>query len=155
LITLGTAYDKRVGNKIFVKDLEFIMMLNNKDTRPNVTYRVSVVACPATGSTDDYSELFVSGAFSGNFITNNAVLLYDQIFPTNQGSTMSTPTKERTHAHRFTISVNKPVVYNTIDGACQTRIIAFVNSYDAYGTLVTDNIASIAQGSHKVTYVDA
>ncbi len=153
----GNTYNTRVGARIFVKELEMNLVLNNKVDRPNVSYRVSVCAAPATTSTDSAAELFAFGGFTGLHIINNSELLSDTTFPQNQGSSMEnnvTPNKERSFTYRLKLPINKHVVYN-VDGKCATRLVAFITAYDAYATLQTDNIASIAQTSWRLVYTDA
>lgn len=155
-IAQGAQSYQRIGNRIFVKELEVFMVLNNKTDRPNVSYRFTVCAAPATANADTFGELFVGG-FSGLHVPTNSQLLYDAAFPLNQGSGMEnniTPNKERSFIHRAVVPINRPVVYNTNDQACTTRLIGFICAYDAYGTLVTDNIASVAQTSWRLVYTD-
>jgi hypothetical protein len=153
-ITTGTGFNNRIGTKIHVKTLDVLMVFNNKFDRTNVCYRVVLFAAPSTTSTDSASELIHGGQFSGLPVIQNAVLLHDAAFPLNQGSSQSAGVqKERSHSHRASIAINRAVVYNT-DGNCATRIIGFVCAYDAFGTLTTDNIASVAQTSWRVTYTD-
>jgi len=155
-IVNGTDYRARIGNRIHVKNIEILMVLNNKTDRPNVSYRFALCAAPTSTSTDTAGELFAFAGFTGLHIPTNSVLLHDQVFPQNQGSGMDnniTPNKERSFTHRVVVPINKPVVYNT-DQTCTTRLIGFVTAYDAYGTLTTDNIASIAQTSWRINFTD-
>jgi hypothetical protein len=155
-IVNGTNYHGRIGNRIHVKDVEILMVLNNKTDRPNVSYRFVLCAAPTAANTDAASELFAYGGFTGLHIPTNSVLLHDQVFPQNQGSGMDnniTPNKERSFTHRVVVPINKPIVYNT-DQSCTTRLIGWVTAYDAYGTLTTDNIASIAQTTWRVNFTD-
>lgn len=153
-IITGTSQSQRVGNRIFLKDATFSLTCNNKSDRPNVTYRFVVCAAPAAFNTDAFSELFAAGVFSSPHIPTNSMLLHDAIFPVNQGATMYTSTKERTSSHTVSLRINKPVVYNS-DGTATTRLVAFLVAYDSFGTLVTDNIASLATTSWILTYTDA
>jgi len=156
-IAVGNTVNTRVGNRVFVEELQIRMVPNNKTDRPNVNYRVSVCAAPASSNTDAYGELFYVGGITGTHMPGNSHLLYDATFPKNQGSGMDnnvTPNKERSFTHDLTIPIRKPVVYNTNDQACSTRLIAFITAYDAYGTLTTDNIA-VAQTTWRLLYTDA
>jgi len=152
----GTNYLGRIGNRIHVKNIEILMVLNNKTDRPNVSYRFVLCAAPSSASTDAAGDLFAFGGYTGLHLPTNSALLCDQVFPQNQGSSMEnsmTPNKERSFTHRVVVPINKPVVYNT-DELCSTRLIGWVTAYDAYGTLTTDNIASIAQTSWRINYTD-
>jgi len=156
-ITLGTSNADRIGNRIFVKQLDIIMVLNNKTDRPNVSYRVAVCAAPASANTDSWGEHFGLNGFTGIHAPSNSQLLYDQTFPLNQGSGMEnnvTPNKERSFNHRLSIPLNHAVNYNINDSTASTRLIAFVAAYDSYGTLTTDNIASIAQTTYRILFTD-
>jgi len=156
-IALGTQPYQRVGARIFLRNLECILVLNNKTDRPNVSYRFVVVAAPTNTNTDTFAELFTGNGFTSIHVPNNSLLLHDSIFPINQGSGMDnnvTPNKERSFTHRVSISINKPVTVNTNDGAFSTRLVGFVIAYDAFGTLITDNIASVAQTSYRIMFTD-
>jgi hypothetical protein len=156
-IVTGATYNTRVGSKVHLRELEMNLVLNNKTDRLNVSYRVSVCAAPTTTSTDTALELFAFAGFTGLHIITNSELLLDTTFPHNQGSGMDnnvTPNKERSFTYRVKVPINRTVVFNT-DGTCATRLIAFVTAYDAYATLQTDNIASVAQTSWRLVYTDA
>jgi hypothetical protein len=156
LIVPGPAYYERIGQKIHVKSFVANLVLNNKTDRPNVSYRIMFFAAPATVSTDTAAELLSGGGFTGIPHYQNAECLYDTCFPMNQGSSMEnnmTPNKERSFNHRVSFPLNHSVVYNT-DGNCSTRLVGFVTSYDAFGTLTTDNIASVAQLSWRIAFTD-
>ncbi len=154
-IPQGTAGYQRLGNKIFIKDLEMILVLNNKADRPNVVYRVMVVAAPATASADTFTELFYGGNFSGCLYRPNSICLHDALIASNQGSLMTAPTKERAYTHRAMIPINKMVNYDPLSGKCATTLNIYIAPYDAYATLTTDNIASVAQASMRIGFVDA
>lgn len=156
LITTGAARNNRIGLSIMVKRLVANLVFNNKTDRPNVSYRVACIAAPSTTSADTFSELFAYGYFTGVHLPANSVLLHDSTFPANQGSSMEnsmTPNKERSFTHHLDIPIDKAVQYNT-DGLCQTRIIVWLICYDAHGTLTSDNIASLAQATWRLDYVD-
>jgi hypothetical protein len=156
LITTGTSFAQKIGLSIKVKRLVAHLVFNNKVDRPNVSYRVICVAAPSTTSVDTFAELFSGGNFAGVHLPTNSVLLHDQTFPFNQGSGMDnnvTPNKERSFNHYMDVPINHTVIYNT-DGLCQTRLTVWCICYDAHGTLTTDNIASLAQGSFRIDFVD-
>jgi hypothetical protein len=156
LISNGNTVFTRIGASIFVKGLDFRLVLNNKTDRPNVSYRVVVVATPATSSADSFDEIVGGGAFTGTHVPIQSVILHDATFPNNQGSGMEnnvTPNKERSFNHSAYIPINRAVTYGT-DNGCQTRIVGYIIPYDSYGTLTTDNIASLAQASWRIDFVD-
>ncbi len=150
----GTDYWNRVGYKIFVKNLEIKMLMNNKDTRPNVTYRILVIASQNSTQADTFTELTTPTGFLAQHLPFTSQCLHDQMLPLNQGATMTTPTKERSFAFQLNIPINKAVVYNK-DDTCATRIAIYCLAYDAHATLTTDNIASIPRATVGVEFTDA
>jgi hypothetical protein len=157
-IPLGAPLNTRTGNQLHVVSFEGMMVLNRKVDRPNVTYRVSVVASRPTVEVDAYSELFFGGNFTSMHIKQSSNLLLDKHFPLDQGSTMTqnvTPDKERSDLFKWHIPINRDVTYGAVDNnSCQTLLRAYITAYDAFGTLITDNIASIAQASWAINYQD-
>jgi len=156
-IALGTQSYQRVGARIYLRHFDCVLVLNNKTDRPNVSYRFVVVAAPTNANTDTFTELFSGAGFSSIHAPTNSLLLHDSIFPINQGSSMEnnmTPNKERSFTHRVSFPINKPITTNTNDGLFSTRLVAFVLAYDAFGTLTTDNIASVAQTSYRIMFTD-
>jgi hypothetical protein len=156
-ITQGVGLGQRVGSRIFAKRLRARFVFNNKTDRPNCSYRVAVTAAPASTNTDAFSELFSQGGFTGVHAITNSLLLYDTVFPLNQGSGMEnnmTPNKERSFNHTLDIPLNHAVVYSTADSKATTALTVWLVAYDAYGTLTTDNIASVAQVTFSIDYTD-
>jgi len=157
-ITQGAGFGQRIGSRIFAKRLRVRVVFNNKVDRPNCSYRVAVTAAPTNSNTDAFNELFSGGGFTGIHAITNSQLLYDTVFPLNQGSGMEnnvTPNKERSFNHTLEIPLNHPVVYNTADNKATTTLTVWFVSYDAYGTLITDNISSVAQVTWSIDYTDA
>jgi hypothetical protein len=141
-IIQGVNQASRIGNRITLRRLRVRIVFNNKIDRPNVSYRVAVTAAPVSTNADTFGELFNGGGITGTHVRPNSQLLYDTVFPLNQGSGMVTPNKERSFNHAFEIPFNHPVVYSTADGKATTNLTVWFVAFDAYGTLITDNIAS-------------
>lgn len=156
-IVQGTNIAQRIGNRVFIKRLRAHFVFNNKADRPNVSYRVVVTAAPSGANTDAFSELFAFGVFTSPHAPTNSILLYDSVFPLNQGSGMEVnvnSSKERSFNHTLDVPINKPVVYNSADGKASTSIAVWIIAYDAYGTLTTDNIASVASCAWALDFTD-
>jgi len=156
-ISPGTDVFNRLGNKIFLKDVKLRMILNNKSDRPNVSYRVVLVAVPTSADSDSFVEIFRGGNFCAPFQPSTGLLLHDSIFPKNQGSTMvdASLDRERSHLHEINVSVNQAITWHPTSGAPLTSLFCFIVPYDAYATLQTDNIASIPQASVFLSFTDA
>ncbi len=154
-INQGAGGNQRIGSEIFLREFQCNLLVNNKDTRCNVTYRVVLVASANNNVSETYDECFKGQVFTGVHHPNTSVLLYDAFFPNNQGTTMTVPTKERSSMHVFRVPINKSVVYDTVvPGTCLTRLALYVVAYDAHATLTTDNIASVAQVSYRMIYTE-
>jgi len=157
-IVQGTGVNQRIGNRIHVKSLRVRLVFNNKVDRPNVSYRIACTAAPTATNADSFSELFSgSGPFTGLHVPTNSNLLYDTVFPLNQGSGMEivASSKERSFNHTFEIPINHPVVYNTADGKCTTALVVWFVPFDAWATVITDNIASVPQVTWAIDYLDS
>jgi len=155
-ITQGAGVTQRIGNRIFLRGLRVRMVLNNKTDRPNVSYRVACTAAPVSPNADAFAELFAGGGLTGLHYRPNSLLLYDTVFPLNQGSGMENAAlnKERSFNHTFEIPVNHSVVYNAGDNVATTALVVWILAYDAFGTLITDNIASVAQVTFALDFTD-
>jgi hypothetical protein len=156
-LSLGTGVSNRIGNSIFVRGMSIRMVLNRKTDRPNVSYRVVVVATTPGAGVDNYVELFAGNSFCAPVYPAAAVVLHDSSFPKDQGTVMTqqaTPDKERSNLFDTFLDIRKTVPYST-DGTALTVLRCYVVAYDAFGTLTSDNIASVAQGVVGVYFEDA
>jgi len=159
-IVVGSTIYQRVGNRVTLKRIDVRMILNNKTNFPNVTYRVIAAIMPATVANDTWSELVATpgGAsiLSGVTIPGVARVLCDRIVGGGDSSVTgvtATP-KERSFNFRFATDVTGDVQYSATGNAL-TRLVVMVAAYDSYGTLVTDNIGSIASGVVGIYYTDS
>jgi hypothetical protein len=156
-LSLGTGVNNRIGNSIHLRAISLRMVLNRKTDRPNVSYRVIVLATAPGSGVDTYGELFPGNAFTASVYPAAGVVLHDTSFPKDQGTVMTqqmTPDKERSNLFETFLDINKTIPYST-DGTALTVIRCYVAAYDAFGTLTTDNIASVAQGVMAFYFEDA
>jgi hypothetical protein len=154
-IGYGTTATQRIGSRISIKSLRVRLILNNKADRPNVSYRVACTASPASTNTDAFSELFPGSGITGIHSKPNSQLYHDTVFPLNQGSLMEgASNRERSFNHTFEIPVNHAAVYSTADNVCTTRLTVWICAYDSFGSLATDNIASVAQLTYAIDFTD-
>jgi len=157
----GTSVNTRIGDRVFVKQIDVKLWLSNKSDRPNVMYRVLCAILPGVTGT---SSLSVASILAGP----NTVLSYPQcdkvsiIYDTIVNPDMFTNTiipssatgKERSYYHKFTLPINEAMSINS-NNVCDTSNIAvYVITYDAYGTLTSDNIASCSYNT-RLWFTDA
>lgn len=152
--TQGNTQITRVGDEVYPVGLSMRLWLSNKSDRPNVSYRVYIVAVPPDQTSTSPTGFFkgVSGNKMVDYIdTDRYNVLYHKILGPLSGdySLESAATnKEHSRLLKIWLPIKGKVVYN-IDGGnlpkYQKHILSFgVIAYDAFGSIVTDNIASYA-----------
>jgi hypothetical protein len=161
-ISVGTLPYQRLGAQITLRRVTLRALFNSKDVRPNVTYRVVLVAAPTNSSTDTFAEWFATNSV----ITPLCAPVYpgickvycDKVIAPSQFSvtplTSGGTPKERTVLFSHSISMHESVRYSS-DSLATTRLVGIVIAYDAYGTLTIDNIASIANAAVGMYFTDA
>lgn len=140
----GDNEDQRNGDTIIARGWRMRMTLANKGDRPNVTYRIVVVARNAD-VTPGYGDVFKNT--SGNCLLDMVdddqnTKLYDKTYKPNRGMVGTTETGLREFVIPFKFWIPRKMTYKfTTNTVTNDRSIwMFVMAYDAYGTLVTDNI---------------
>lgn len=164
---VGDAYNQRDGDKIFLKGIGLRFLLGQKADRPNVTFRITVVGYNTVqGNPNTYAELYDN-------VTGNGLLdtvRYDKFskiyvdkkirisYANNVTGSVAgeTNTGELTKPMKIYIPFNKFLTFS--NGSLSSKdlpeiIRVFCLPYDAYGTLLTDNIGYI-QLWQRVYYKD-
>lgn len=168
---VGTGQFQRVGDSIQAQKLDFKFWLSNKGDRPNVMYRILVVK-GEEGDMASGTNLGMAGASANTMLTfintDKYTVLYDRVinsaagFKANQTEILGVKQpgeldrREQALYHSFTVPINKKITYKTDAGAVPTGnnyLNCYVIPYDAYGTSLTDNIASMAFNV-KFTFTD-
>lgn len=151
-----SAFNNRLGDTVIGRGVSIKLWLANKKDRPNVMYRI-VVFRFTSGDTVTANDIFYSGV--ANFMlkdynTEKVKILYSKVVNLQVGASQ-TPTDGQNinygkEAHKL-IKIwiplkNKKVVYESDNsGTPKWSDIGFcVVPYDSYGTLTTDNIASMS-----------
>jgi hypothetical protein len=136
----------RIGDELYLQSLRLKMWFSNKNDRPNVIYRVLLYWYDVQVPPSTVSEIFNS---SGNLLLQtpnreNITVVADKYIRNVRDSDGTT----KEHSTLKFINKNwkgRKIVYNDTFGSTvpKDRSLAFaVMCYDAYGTLITDNIAS-------------
>lgn len=154
----GASDNQRIGDTIRAKSLNIKMQLFNKQDRPNVTYRILILAPLTTGVTPAPS---IWKGESGNKMLDNIdtgsykIIYQKYVKWSGQTTTFSGPTTlpnySRETSKILSINIplkNKKLQYSTNSGlvpkSSKMNWTLYVTPYDAFGTLITDNIASYA-----------
>lgn len=154
---VGSTQNQRTGDSVFASYVKLRLWLSNKTDRPNVNYRVMVVTTPPDQANTANPTNFWKG-INGNrlidFLNSDVYsTVYDKVICNHVGD-MSLETasnqKESSITHEFTVPINRKIGYQTdVSGTpipkyqrdCMSLVVL---PYDAFGTLTTDNIASMA-----------
>lgn len=145
----------RVGDSILARGCKFRFWLSNKIDRPNVMYRVFIylynTEFVSVSDTDFWRGTDGQGATMNRMIdmpnTNRIKLLKSYLVRSK--SNFSIPENGHEHSHLLDTYIplgDRKIKYRVDNEATpQTWDLGFaVVCYDAYGTLITDNIASYA-----------
>lgn len=153
----GSNQNQRVGDSVWGEYLQMRLWLSNKSDRTNVMYRILIVATPP----DQVNNLNPTGFWKG--ICGNKIIdyvnsdiyrvVYEHIIDVEAGDTSQEPSanlREISSYHKFNIPLNRKITYQTdtsgtvVEKDQRDCLVMCIIPYDAFGTLVTDNIASYA-----------
>ena len=157
LINQGAAVFNRVGNEIYPRGMCIRLWLANKNDRPNLHYRVVIGCLPKTNVagavTTATNFQWLENYFNvlQGFPNHDAgvKLFYDKVFKNEIGFSEVAGLSHKEN-HMFKKIFIKRKRSSKITFAAGTNVIKnkpvfmAVIPYDSYGTLVTDNIASMA-----------
>jgi hypothetical protein len=167
-IDRGTASFNRIGDRITPRGMSIKLWIANKNDRPNLMYRIIVATTPkAIGGTavtntnvDPWDDLQVGS--NGNKMIRlidkdrGVRTLYDKVITHNAGysataSTGYSPNMLARESHMYKKlwikkKNSRDIVYDSTGSnqIVNNPIHIWVIPYDSYGTLTTDNIASLA-----------
>lgn len=163
-IQQGTGASQRVGNEIYPRGMKLRLQLFNKAARPNLQYRIIIGTVPKLNqagqiSTPTNVNWMLPAQYNNMLTRMNTDLgvraFIDRTYRNSlgtsffaqQGVTSANPL-ESSLIRRFYIRRKKAskIIYNQGANAMIVNKPVFlaVIPYDAYGTLVTDNVASYA-----------
>lgn len=165
LISQGTGEQQRIGKEIYARGFSLKFWMANKLDRPNVMYRVVVCVLPktynnarVTAGSIDIMEGIQAGSAVGNYMIlpidkeKGIRVLYDKIVNLQtgmSGTIAATAANKECHACKKLWIKSKPgskCVFesNGTQDIVNKPMAVYVIPYDSYGTLTTDNIASVA-----------
>jgi len=161
-INKGTGRMDRIGDKITPRGMSLNIWLANKRDRPNLMYRIIVATTPKSinGTTvnnvnvDPWDDIQLGS--NGNKMIRpldkdrGVKALYDKVFTVQSNVAFSDVGHTReTHMYKKLWIKSKRARDIVFDSVNNNQIVnrplhVWVIPYDSYGTLTTDNIASIA-----------
>lgn len=137
----------RVGDELYLRNVNFRLWLSNKLDRPNVMYKVALFWYDNTQPLSDALVYFTQTNKMLDCYNNERISIIDQqiIF---SGASYENGTEKHEHSYLCTLKANwkgRKIKYDEGGATPKKRDIGMVVvCYDAYGTLQTDNIASFA-----------
>ena len=137
----------RIGDEILLRNCNVRFWLSNKLDRPNVMYKLFLFWYTEGQALSDALCFFTQGNKMLDRINNENISIIDQKTVFSKAMYLN-GTEKFEHSQLCTLNGNwkgKKIVYDQGGTTPRKRNIGYcVVCYDAYGTLQTDNIASIA-----------
>lgn len=159
-VPVGATEQSRVGAKVQSRGVRVQLWLSNKLDRPNVMYRIMVLTYPTLDPNTNLIWTGLNQLVTDNIGGNPNNMLgpvdtkiygvkYDKRIQPFAGEYLD---KEHSRYHSFFLKTNRTITYqdladgssNNIPKSQNNRYALFVIPYDAYGSVVTDNIATVA-----------
>ena len=147
----------RVGDQISLKNVNIRFWLSNKDDRPNVMYKGVLFWYPTAGALTDQTVYKTQSNKMLDRYNNKVIRIIDQFIVK---STNNYAVDANNHEHSYLATLNKSyknkkITFDDNDAVVKGWELGFaLVCYDAFGTLQTDNIASVAYNV-AITYQDA
>lgn len=155
---VGTSDKTRNGDQIYGTGIAVNLLLGQKQDRHNVTWRIMVLKIsPSEKPTqlDDFIENTSGNILLDSVNTDRGKIVYQKYIKHRLDPDAGTAGKEYTFTHRIFIK-NRQLYKFTKDAdkLHENKIFyVYVFAYDAYGTLLSDNIGYV-QGWTKFYYRD-
>lgn len=163
----AVSYDTRVGDEIYAKGIDFRFWFSNKADRPNCQYRVVIFKFRSSvipSSDTIFQNYAVAATVANNKMiayldTANVTILKQFRIQSNGGDyslESGSANKEKSFERKIYLDLKMAKVKYTSAVATTPKdynIGVCIVAYDSYGTLETDNIASVAW-SYKLYFKD-
>lgn len=142
----------RIGDELLLKNVNIRLWLSNKQDRPNVMYKAALFWYDSNATLSDTLVYFTQTNKMLDRYNNEQISIIDR-------KTVFSGAQYQAKEHSYLATLNgnwkaKKIIYDEGGSMPKKRTIGMVVvCYDAYGTLQTDNIASMAYDG-KVTIKD-
>lgn len=154
-IPIGTQFNGRIGDQITPIGAKYRLWISNKATRPNVMYRILICSLKRTlnnviTTTTNVNPLYPAsnnGMICPVNMEKVTKVFYDRIFKINNGWGALTGNQfECSKCISIWLRPKRARImrFDSFNQIMNNPVYVYVIPYDAYGTLTTDNIASVS-----------
>lgn len=137
----------RIGDTVYVKNVQFRLLITNFSTRPNLLYRITIckVKSGSVALPNPYTHPQCGNAIMAPIDTEDTNIIsvaYDRVFSSLAYQTAQQGNADKKFYWKYNLKVNKKVRYdNASNVAANFTYRVFVTCYDTQGALITDNVA--------------
>jgi len=140
----------RVGDSIYVKNIQFKLMLTSFSTRPNCFYRITIVKTKdGNVSLPGGSSIYGHPQCGNNMVSpidtelsGLSGVVYDRVITSIGYQTAQTGNADKKFLWSHSLKVNRKIRYdNSGANASSPSYRLFLTAYDTQGAFTTDNIA--------------
>ena len=139
----------RVGDSVYIKNIQMALLISNFSTRPNLMYRITIVKTKFGLATIPGGAAIYGHPQCGNLIMapidteleGLAGVVYDRVFtsanqPSNDGN------EDRKFYWKHNLKVNRKIKYdNSAGNTGSASYRLFVTCYDTQASIILDNVA--------------
>ena len=137
----------RIGDSIYVKNIQLSLMITNFSTRPNLCYRITILKVKdiSVSLNNPYGHPQCGNSIMAPINTEATGLLavvYDKTFTSLAFQTANGGDQDKKFIWRHNIKVNKKITYdNSSLTASRFTYRLYVTCYDTQATLIASNVA--------------
>lgn len=145
----GIADSQRIADQIYTQQYYLKMLIGQKADRPNVNFRWYVLKVPKQSAVN-YNTWFVNN--TGNVLLDDpnedfVKVVKQGTWRPNQAALLTSGAREYTFTKRIVVPYKRLIKFGPADAATSTNdgtdLYFVLMAYDAYGALITDNIAYV------------
>lgn len=157
----GDGDDQRVGDSIMQRGLKVRLLLTQKQDRMNVTFKLWLLKVPRGQSftTSNIFDLTTNNTMLDSINPDLTSIVYSKTMKRNISPQLGGAGNEREFTFPLSFYIKRPKKITFITDASTTigfsdaEYMLIIAPFDAHGTLITDNIASV-QTFYRYYYKD-
>jgi hypothetical protein len=140
----------RIGDSIFVKNIQLRLMITNFQTRPNLCYRITIIKVKNGNTSLPGGSIIYGHPQSTNMMLSPIdteleglqAVVYDRTFNNLAYQTAQDGNEDKKFLWSYNIKVNRKIRYdNSSSSSSSPTYRLLVTCYDSQNVLITDNVA--------------